>query len=389
MFLAPHVSAFGEAIYGARLASSLVDRGWVVDFLAPSELGPVIRRDRRIRFARIDRALTRLDVEVAALARDVLVLVDTTSVDKVVRTAGLSHERLLGAASTVIGIECWGHSTTALRRDYGPWSEVLSPALFDRAHLIRPVPTARPTVAGAYSSIPTLERAPGQRDEVRERWGVDAGDKLIVWPMAGWQDPASQSNRALNALAGLLPHLVLPALDGVGPNVKVVHVSPLAIDPALRPANYRHSGHLATNEFEALLGASDALLSFNASATSLSTALALGIPTCLCTAASYERDPRFRALELPSIIIGWNPPPIWAWPLSLDAVLGEMVRDNPFYTTMARADAFHGEALVATLRALVFDDAERERIRSAQAAYRQVVAALPSGADRVIACVER
>ncbi len=389
VFLAPLITAFGETIQGVRLASALVDRGWEIDFLAPHELAPVVRRDRRIRYARVDRAMHRLDLEVAELARDVLVLVDAAGVDKVARREGWSRERIADASKTLIAIDCWNHSLDSLRWDYGPWTEVLEPIFFTRPNVICPVPFVSPSARGGYACVPSFApRSEEARRATRRSWDIGDGEKLVVWPTARWQYPEAQQNRALAALAGLWPSLILPLLDRLGDGVKVVHVSPVPIAEADRPKSYLHSGNLPTERFEDLLAASDALLCFNASATSLVTALGFGIPTLLCTSAGYGDDPRFRALDLPPIIVGYDPPPIWMWPLSLDSIMGRTVRDNPFYATMARGDLFRGDELVAALRTLLFDDAERARIRAAQEAYVRIASALPSGAERVLACVE-
>ncbi len=369
VFLAPLPSAFGEALHGARLASALVARGHVVQFAAPSILQPTVPDG--IPYAALDAALPRLDVEIEALClrvrADVLVLVDASAVDKVCRAFGLSRERIATAAPRVVSIDCWNLVEPPRSWDYGPVSEPLDPWLLEHTAVIRPAPIARAEAPGAYAALPVLAAPTStQRAETRRRFGLAEGRPLIVWPTARWQLPDSHDNPALARVAARLPALVAPALATLGDEVDIAHVTPRPLTTTI--ASYRAIAPLPAAGFEALIGAADVVLSFNAAATSLATAVSLGVPTALCAA----RDPAGAEHKL------------WAWPLSLEQILEPTVRDHPFYATMSLVESLAGDELVAALRALLFDPSVRDERRAAQARYRDAIATLPDGVDLLL-----
>ena len=371
LFLAPLPSAFGEALHGARLASALVDRGHTAHFAAPTPVAATVS-DPRVAFVPIDEALPRLDREIEALVAqlgvDVLVLVDAAAVDKAARALRLSIDRIASAAPRVVSIDCWNLVSPPARWDYGPIAEPLDPALLARTTVIRPVPIARAGSPGGYAALPAVA-APTreQRADTRRSFGLPDGNAVIVWPTARWQLPESHDHPALAQIATRLHELVVAAFAALGGAVTIVHVSPSPIAALRSSPAYRQIAQLPASRFEALVGASDVLLSFNAAATSLATAVSLGVPIALGVARGSPPSP-----------------PLWAWPLSLDGVLAPTVRDNPFYATMTRLDPADTGELVGGLRTLLFDAATRERIAAAQASYRDSVARLPSGAELVL-----
>lgn len=373
LFLAPLPSAFGEAVHGARLASALVDRGHAAHFAAPSTVAPT-KSDRRIPLVPIDAALPRLDAEieplVARLGCDALVLVDAAAVDKVARAFGLSTERIATAAPRVVSLDCWNLVSPPPAWDYGPASEPLDPWLLEHTPVIRPVPIAPIATPGGYAALPAIgPHSSEQRADTRRRLGLPERGAVIAWPTARWQLPESHDNPGLARRAARLQEILEPVFAALGDEVSIAHVSPSPISAARASPSYRHFGQLPTAAFEALVGAADVLLSFNAAATSLATALSLGVPTALCTA----RDPAGESR------------PLWAWPLSLDGILAPTVRGNPFYDTMSRLDPLRGDDLVAGLEALLYDAEVRDERRASQARYRDSVSRLPTGADRLLA----
>ena len=375
LFLAPLPSAFGEALHGARLATALVERGHSAHFAAPSLVAPTLS-DPRVPLVPLDTALPRLDAEVEALVAqlgcDVLVLVDAAAVDKVARAFSLSSERIASAAPRVVSIDCWNLVSPPPRWDYGPIDEPLDPWLLEHTSIIRPVPIARITAPGGYAALPAIAPpSTRQRIETRRRFGLPEHDAVLVWPTARWQLPESHDHPVLARTAARLHELVLPVFAALGDEVTIVHLSPSPITAARRPPSYHHVPQLPAAEFEALVGAADVLLSFNAAATSLATALSLGVPTALCTA---------RASSGVSC-------PLWAWPLSLDGILAPTVGDNAFHATMSRLDPLHTDDMIAGLRALLFDAAVRDARHAAQASYRALVSHLPAGTERLLAAL--
>lgn len=369
LFLAPLLSAFGEALCGARLAAAAVARGHDAFIAAPSDNRAIVPAG--VPFIPIDGAMTQLDTSAEVLARrvgcDVLVLVDASAVAKAGRALGWSVERVARAAPRTVSIDCWNLTAPPATWDYGPVVEPLDRWLLEHTPVIRPAPIARADAPGAYAALPAMVAPTAdERAATRRRLGLPEDGPLLVWPTARWQVPHSHTVPALAAIAARLPDLVTPSLRALGDGVAIAHVSPAPLAESHQPPGYRRLAPLPSADFEALLGAADALLCFNAAATSLATALALGVPTVVC--APREPDGARR---------------VWAWPLGLDDVLAPTVHGHPFYDTMTLVDAA-GEALGAALHAALFDAQVREARRAAQAAYRDQLAALPSGVDRLL-----
>lgn len=348
----------------------MVDRGHTAYFAAPASIASALS-DRRVSYLAIDAALPRLDVEVAAMSArlhcDALVLVDAAAVDKVARVFKLSVERIASAAPRVVSLDCWNLVKPPPVWDYGAITEPLNTWLLEQTSVIRPVPIAPLATPGGYAALPALTIPSNeQRAQTRRRFGLPERGAVIVWPTARWQLSESHDNETIARTAARLEQILPPVFAALGDDVAIAHVTPSPMPGMNRTPGYRHMGQLPPADFEALVGAADALLCFNAAATSLATALSLDVPTALCTA----RAPAGQSL--------------WAWPLGLDGILAPTVRDNPFYDTMSRLDPLNTDELIAGLRALLFDDTVREQHRAARASYREALAKLPDGADRLL-----
>ncbi|MCE9573769.1 MAG: DUF6365 family protein [Deltaproteobacteria bacterium] len=375
LFLAPLGAAFGEALHGVRIARALVARGHEVVWLSPQALAPVVE-GAPVAFGRIDHALPALDAQVTAILAkrrcDALVLVDAAAVGKVVRVFGLDPRAFTRPAVPVVAIDCWNLPAVPIAWDYGGPSEILAPEFHAVARAVA-VPIAPPEVAGGFAALPVVEVSAAARAQVRAELGISLEDRMIVWPTAAWQHAANHDDPVLAARAAALPERILPALAAID-RVRVIHVGPIAFGPD--DTRYRHLPQVAPERYEALIAAADLLLSVNAVATSLATAVAASVPIVLGQSAARVDD------ELGAL------PPLRAWPLGLDGVLAPTIAGNPFYDAMAIADPLAPGALTAACAALL-EPAAAEAMRARQAAYRARVAALPSGADQVLALIAR
>ncbi len=360
LFLSPIPSAYGEALHGIRIARELVAAGHEVVVLAPAAMKTLIA-DAPVTFGRIDAALPTLDQELPALSRrmrcDRLVLVDAAAVGTVVRALRLDVRAFTHPEVPVIALDCWDLPPAPQPWVYGDVREVLAPEIHAIERRLVPVPIVRPDVAGGFDALPRI--ATSDRAQTRHELGVGDDERLILWPTAGWQHASNHTEATLARHASELPARVLPRLASLGPRVRIVHVGPEPFANA--PPCYQHVSQLAPARFEALVAAADLLVSFNAIASSIGTALVASTPVLLGTSAA-----------------------MYAWPLDLSAILAPMLVDNPITDTLARVDLADERAYVEACRTLLFDDAAADAMRSRQAAYVARVRQLPRGAARVL-----
>ena len=367
LFLAPIISAFGEALHGVRIARRLAALGHEIVFLAPARMHTVIG-DAPVLFGRIDLAIRHLDRQLAAIVRkqgcDAVVLIDLAAVGKLVNALELDVRGFTEPGVPVVALDCWALPPTPVEWDYGPLTDRVAPELHAIDKKLVTVPIGKPDVAGGFDAMPKLEPlTAAARARVRDELGIAAHERMILWPSASWQHPEIQGDPVLSRLCGELPVQIAPALAALGRDVRVVHVGrlPFAGLDALR---YQHLEQVPPPRFEALLGAADLLLSFNVVGSSVAAAVAARLP----------------------IVLGGTPT-MRAWPLSLQHVLAPTLDGNPYLAAMDHADPFDPDGLAAACHRLLFDPAAADAQRARHEAYHRTVAQLPGGAERLLELV--
>ena len=398
LFLAPLGSAFGEALHGVRIARQLVAAGHEVVFLAPAAMSTVID-DAPVQFGRIDQVLPRLDAQVADAIRDqrceALVLVDAAAVGKVARTFQLDVRAFTHPGIPVVALDCWNLVPQPVRWEYGATAhETLAPEIHAIERRLVPVPIASPDVRGGFRAMPEVS-AHVDRRAIRTQLGLDDQDRLILWPSASWQAAESHTDPGLARLAAMLPELILPRLDQLGPRVHVIHVGPTPFANAAQLApRYRFLSQLLPRNYEQLVASADLVIGFNSVATSVATAIAARTPILVGTTslradtmAEVEQalgdrlTPAVRAALAPNLPLA----PIHAWPLRLGEVLEPVLADNPIDSALRRVDPFDEAAYVEACRELLWDPATAGSLRLRQATYHRRVVALPAGHELLMA----
>jgi hypothetical protein len=137
------------------------------------------------------------------------------------------------------------------------------------------------------------------------------------------------------------------------------------------------------------MGAADVLLTFNTSATSTLSALALGLPVVLAINSRAGRT-----VDEVVALLGGAPAPVrrWleqvvplypfrVWPLGLYGLLSPVLEGNPFTAAVRTVEVLDWDALTGACRELLFDPSAREEASRRQSAYCEQVRALPSGAE--------
>jgi len=291
-----------------------------------------------------------LDVLVPQLAEhehyDSVCLVDLAAVALTFGQHRLSLEPVRAIAN-VVALDLWSLSETERVFDFGERRSQLPEEVLAFPRLV-PVPFPRPDAAGGYNAwAPNRPLSPDDRARVRERFGI-TGERVIVMPTAAWQAPEAQADPRAEELARRLPPLLLARVERTG--ATLVHVGPKPWAPP--SPRYRHVSQLPPADFQDLVGAADALLTANMSATTIPTALAAEVPVVAVT------SPQFRV-----------------WPLGYVELLGPVLAGNPMMSCVREVDLGDEPGFIAALEP---DASWRQRL----VAYRDRVHALPSPAAR-------
>ena len=398
LFVAPQASPFGEALLGMRVADDLHARGDEIVLFAHESLSIVVQ-GKPFRFVPAPEGASRIAEAIASLAAELdaasVVLLDATAVYLLLKRDGTDATFLRTVNRRVIGLDVWHLRLSGLEWDLCGATLQHSRYSLDVTRRLIPVPVARPTGSkGLYNALPrppTID--PDELEDLRADFGAGPGDKIVMLTSARWQDPARQAHESGRRLATLLPKLVASHLAKLGPRVHVVHVSPTRypFEDALGD-RYTWLPQRSPARFAKVLAASDLLLSFNFSATTVVSAIGANLPVVLGinSHAGKTADEIAAALtEPPSAAVrSWLDeaaplPAFRVWPLGLYRFLAPLARDNPYTTAIELVEVLEERAFIETMQTLLFDDAARANLQARQAKYRAEVESLPKAVDLV------
>jgi hypothetical protein len=179
---------------------------------------------------------------------------------------------------------------------------------------------------------------------------------------------------------------------------RVLHVGPRPFDPGPLGERYRALPALPPAAFERLVSACDAVVSFNASATSTLMALATHVPVILLENSSAGRSVEGVEAELGQRLTAdtarWlvDVLPLHrfrVWPLGLFGLLEPVLRDNPFLAAVRSVEILDEEAFAVACGELISPGAARDEARSAEATYCERVRTLPTAAEVLEAQLSR
>src|SRR5262245_21469338 len=399
LFVALNAAAFGELSLGIRIAEELHARGEEVDFLAPTTTA-VLFRDSPFAHLPVNTLLPSLVEVLPGMVREKpyasVALIDVIAVVATLDTAwAIDPGFLHGLGVPVIALDNWNVGETDLRWDHGSDFLAITPKVLEFRKRLVPAPFARPLPGVGYNALPGVgPLSEAERQAVRDELGVPAAERLVLLLSAKWQTPEAQLWKNHGRLARLFPPLVLEAMAGLGPQVRVVHVGPERFEGGeVLAGRYDWRPHVEPRIFRALVGASDLLLSFNVSAPAMSSAIAMGVPVALLVNSHAGRtvDEVLSGLPgAPENVRRWLPRVVplhrfRVWPIGLHDLLTPVLAGNPLLTAVETIEALEWDTLLEGCRVLLFDRAARERLRERQAAYCATVRSLPSGADVFLA----
>jgi hypothetical protein len=395
-------TAFGEAVLGTRIAHELHARGDRIVFLAGERLSVLTEGSPFGSILVPHGEHKNFDAMVMKAAdrerADSIVLLDATLVYWLLMQQKSDTTFVRKMKRPIIGLDAWNVRVTGFEWDVCGTTWHHSKHSLEVTRRIVPVPFAKPTgVTGLYNALPEpIHIDEDDREDVRADHDVGDKDRLVLLTSAVWQQHTSQPHEAGRRLSQTMPALADELLARLGPRVRVLHVGPEAYAMPKLGSRYTWLSQRTPPRFARLLGSADALVSFNFSATTITTAVASGLPVLLGI-NSYSGTSAEVASRLPRppspAIRAWldHSQPISAyrvWPLGLSRYLAPLIEGNPYTATTMTREVLEEESFVEGLRTLLFDDRTREDLRKRQAAYVAEVSKLPRAADLVNAYLD-
>jgi hypothetical protein len=381
LFVTVHETAFGEVLQGVRLAGELVAAGDQVFYLAPAAVRPALA-GAPVKVGTIDLVVRALDQvlapAVAETRADVVCLVDALWTFTAFHVRGLDAGAIVRLPVPVVALDVWDLARTGLVVDSAAGTFELDARALALPRVV-PVPFAHPGAAGAYRALPAVNaRARAAR---RAALGLRDGERAILFPTAMWQHREA-ALAATRPLAESVPPLLYDYVRELG-DVRLVHVGPWRL-PGADALGDRYIYHPPAPRavFEELVAAADLLLTLNAAATTISTAIAARLPVLL---AVHDRVPAAPGPLVARFLAGAPPlRPLRAWPGGMAAFIGRTLADNPYLDAVTTVELLDETALLSAARALLFDPAAADEARGRQERYAALVAALPTGRDRYV-----
>jgi hypothetical protein len=306
----------------------------------------------------------------------------------------------------VIPIDLWELERTEFAADLCDGRPlVISPHIKDMDCYLSPVPMAHP-VPDCRRAIPfrVTDPAdladpadpPGQdvtsREDTRRELGLGSADRLVMLAMAPWQLPDGTAGTAGPAgtdgrrrAASRVPELLAHYLRQLPDDVHVLLAGAAPQWSRLLPADRTLPlAPCSPSRFGALLRAADLMLSLNFSAFTMVRAVLSGTPVMLITNRFAVTDPA-QAGEIDGLSefarrwLAESVPlhPFRIWPMGFHGFLDSLLTGNPYLSALTVAELLDEAAVLAGLRGLLYDQAERDRSRIRRADYLAEIAAVP------------
>jgi hypothetical protein len=381
----------GEAVVAARVARALPPSRFHAGFAAASETIPHLH-DLGMPALPLDGATSAdnrdlLDRIVRGFRPDLLVAADAFAVHRSRGWTGLPIETLRERYGLpVAGIDRLGLPGADYTADLYGGVRTRLPRVFDSCDLvIRTCAPHPPEPAGpgvlTVGAQPTGLRDGGLGSTKREAAdAVAAGaDRPTVFLVTSpWEYRGALRSAAASELVDALPRLVHSHLAALGRPLEVVHVGerPWGFARA-EQIEYRHFSKMPYQMFHERLAAADLFLTTNVLSATLAQAVAAGVPSLLLD--NHERTGSAQFADW----VGQAAPglrtlhPYRVAPLGWHDMLEPLLTGNPYRDCFAAAGILDRPAVLGALTDLLDKGSAAAGLRTAQADYRERLAALP------------
>jgi Family of unknown function (DUF6365) len=395
LFISLARSGWGEATLGLAVAHEMRNAGDEVLFLVSDHIAPLVTA-AQIPWELIQESLgplVGLFIESLLIKERVtsIVLTDNLVCGEAFQRMGIGLDILGNFGIPVLAIDTWNHLETGTSVDLVDGSKWSIPAWSSAiTHSIVPVPFNRPTAKNACSFLPALRKLPRRvREHVRKDLGLSQEDRLMVMCSSEWQsNPRIVAGQRLGTA---VPLLLCRYFDILGSRFHLLHFAPIPSD-GFSDLNDRYhwipsSPPLIREQFQAIVGSADAVISLNYSATTNNIAFALGIPVLLvknsCEAKTFDDVAEWLGCSPGTAVKHWinNGALPFArfrmWPLGFYEFLEPAFRDNQLLDACVEIELLNEDAFISGYNQIVFDDAWKEAFQDRSTSYVSRVTSLP------------
>jgi hypothetical protein len=299
----------------------------------------------------------------------------------------------------VIPVDQWEWDRTDFTIDIAPGlRRPVDPKILDMPARLHPVPLSHMDGQGPgypYRLLAETDRiGAARRREVRGSLGIGTGERMVLLPISGWQQPAGRpAHDSVVRLATHTPDLLAGYLRQLPASTHFVLVG--NVPRALRdlPAGRTHAlPPCSARRYSALLGAADAVVALTPPAMTLLRSVFADVAGLVLTnrhtvAADGDAD------RLDAELGGLGPTvrdwlgrvgpvhPFRLWPMSFFEFMRPLLAENPFLDAVSHAEILDETAVVDTLTRLLYDRPTQDRMAAARERYAAAVAALPDTVD--------
>jgi hypothetical protein len=406
LFSAVCPTGFGETLIGVSLADQLRKLGVTSHFIIePHALRMLVRARKHP-----GHEYTVLEPHMGPLAKFLVDdVIATFRPDAIVLADYLTHCRTFSrryhldpwfiesSGLPVIPIDIWELEKTGYSIDLATDDDsAVNEHFRDLPAQLRPVPLAHLEPDGTCRARPFRvwdreERVSARtRGHLRTTLGLEKQDKLVLLPTAAWQlGKGIRHRKQVIPVRDAMPRILAHYLQQLPPRTHFLLAGEAPEGLAELPSDRIHGlPPCLPDRFGNLLGAADAILSMNISATTVTRAVMAGVPA-MVLGNRFDISDTEDAEKAEAEIGGFSPVvreqlpgtlplyPFRLWPLSYYKFLTPLLTDNPFTGAVSHAEILDEQAVTGGLTRLLYDQPTRSQALARQSAYADQVRALP------------
>ncbi|NQS89965.1 hypothetical protein HQ584_09265 [Patescibacteria group bacterium] len=226
-----------------------------------------------------------------------------------------------------------------------------------------------------------------QKENFRQSIGLEAGEKLVFFSIAGWALQAAMVvTEALDAWLKHFSGMLEMIFEGVREKTTLIVICdyPLFINSTVGRVRTINWQSIPFDAYSKFMTASHLFMTTNAMSNSIAQAVMSKIPAaCLI---SSGRD--FRKNEaIPAEMLPWFEvaedrypdilKPYLVFPLGWQEILAPLFEKNPFMNTFEFLDIFHPVGATNVINDLLFNSEKKESVFEEQEKYREQIDYLP------------